>query len=307
MGHSLPNSPSTMIYSICLLLLVSIVSGCYEVPQVLAVQKVGLAPSTHDVFMSGHMGPALLVSLPSYDYTAHQTPMAVHQGPAVLDQSMVEHAPMISQMKRDPRIAAPVQYLPSMIHSGVVQHPQPAIHFAPQYPRQPLIQYSHGTQPFSSVAAHKGGHHHDKDSHVKTKSVEYELLEDLVSSDKKSRMTHKTSYHASSNPVEYGRFEDSAYASASSSSHDEEEDDYVHEEVHDAPAMMHHSVMMQPASANHSPVMARAPASNNGQMVFDRTAQLASPMLHNEIVQHGSVRYLGGEERAKRRMSTNSN
>merc|ERR1712142_780596 len=139
-GDSPTNSPSTMIYSICLLLLVSVVSGRYEVPQVLAVQKVGLAPSTHDVFMSGHMGPALLVSLPSYDYTAHQTPMAVHQGPAVLDQSMVEHAPTTSQMKRDPRIAAPAQY-----------------------PRHPLIQYSHGTQPFSSVAAHKGGHHHDKD------------------------------------------------------------------------------------------------------------------------------------------------
>jgi len=273
----------------------------------LAVQKVGLAPSTHDVFMSGHMGPALSVSLPRYDYAAHQTPMAVHQGPAVLDQSMVEPAPMTSQMMRDPRIAAPVQYLPSMIHSGVVQHPQPAIHFAPQYPRHPQIQYSHETQPFSSVAAHKGGHHHDKDSLVNTKSVEYELLEDLVSSGKKSRMTHKTN-HASSNPVEYSRFEDSAYASASSSSHnEEEEDDYVHEEVHDAPAMMHHSFMMQPASANHSPVMARTPASNHGQMVFDYSAQLASPMQHNEIVQRGSVRYLGGEERARRRMSTNSN
>jgi len=271
----------------------------------LAVQKVGLAPSTHDVFMSGHMGPALSVSLPRYDYAAHQTPMAVHQGPAVLDQSMVEPAPMTSQMMRDPRIAAPVQYLPSMIHSGVVQHPQPAIHFAPQYPRHPQIQYSHETQPFSSVAAHKGGHHHD--SHVNTKSVEYELLEDLVSSGKKSRMTHKTN-HASSNPVEYSRFEDSAYASASSSSHnEEEEDDYVHEEVHDAPAMMHHSFMMQPASANHSPVMARTPASNHGQMVFDYSAQLASPMQRNEIVQRGSVRYLGGEERARRRMSTNSN
>merc|ERR1712212_603451 len=279
MGHSSPNSPSTMIHSLCLLLLVSVVSGRYEVPQMLAVPNVGLAPSTHDVFMSGHMGPALRVSLPRYDYAAHQTPMAVHQGPAVLDQSMVEPAPMTSQMMRDPRTAAPVQYLPSMIHSGVVQHPQPAIHYAPQYPRHPQIQYSHETRPFSSVAAHKGGHHHDKDSLVNTKSVEYELLEDF------------------------------AYASASSSSHnEEEEDDYVHEEVHDAPAMMHHSFMMQPASANHSPVMARTPASNHGQMVFDDySAQLASPMRHNEFVQHGSVRYLGGEERARRRMSTNSN
>merc|ERR1711872_811294 len=193
-----PNNLSTMIYSICLLLLVSVVSGRYEVPQMLAVQKVELAPSTHDVFMSGHMGPALLVPLPSYDYIAHQTPMAVHQGPAVLEHSVVEHAPMTSQMKRVPRIAAPVQYLPSMIHSGVVQHPQPAIHFAPQYPSHPQIQYSRETQPFSSVAAHKGGYHHD--SHINTKSVEYELMEDLVSSGKKSRKTHKTN-HASSNPV----------------------------------------------------------------------------------------------------------
>jgi len=267
-----------MFDCVCLLLLASVVSGSYVAPQFVGVQKVGYAPSARNVFVSGHMGPAHIVSLPNYDYSAHQVPVAVYHGPVVSDQPMVEHAPLTSQMKRDPRMAAPVQYFPSMIHHGAVHHPQPAVYLVPHYPRQHLIQYNHGTQPSFSVEAHEDGYY-DQDSHVDIKSVEYELLEDIVSSDKKSTMTHKTSYLASSNPMEYDGSEDSAYASASWSSHnEEEEDDYVPEEVHDAPAMI------EPDSVNPSPVIASVPASHSSQMVVDHNVQPASPIHLDEIV-----------------------
>merc|ERR1711915_524345 len=196
-------------------------------------------------------GSAHIVSLHNYDYSAHQAPLplAVYHGPVVADQPLVEHAPLTSQMKRDPRMAAPVQYFPSMIHPGVGHHPQSAVYLVPHHPRQHLIQYNHGAQPSFSVKAHEDGYY-DQDSHVDIKSVEYELLEDVVSSDKKSTMTHKTSYLASSNPMEYDGFEDPAYASASWSSHNEEDDD--------SPAMI------EPDSVNPS------------QMVVDHNAQPAS-------------------------------
>merc|ERR1711915_1062617 len=230
-------------------LIASVVSGSYVAPQFVGVQNFGYAPSPRDVFVSGHMGSAHIVSLPNYDYSAHQAPLAVYHGPVVADQPLLEHAPLTSQMKRDPRMAALVQYFPSMIHHGVGHHPQSAVYLVPHHPRQHLIQYNHGAQPSFSVKAHEDGYY-DQDSHVDIKSVEYELLEDVVSSDKKSTMTHKTSYRASSNPMEYDGFEDSAYASASWSSHNEEEDD--------SPAMI------EPDSVNPS------------QMVVDHNAQPAS-------------------------------
>merc|ERR1711872_860217 len=179
---------------------------------------------------------------------------------------------------------------------AVVQHYQPLIHHAPLDRPQPVNSY------LSPVRAHYGGNLHFKDSHLDAKSVEYELLEDVVSPVEKSTKTHKTSYHVSSKPVEHKRHGDSAYTFTSS-----DNDDDVQEELHDTPAI-HHNSMMQQFPSHHSPVMAHVSASNRGQIMQGHNVPVStalhsfsSPQQHNENVQRGSVRYLGGEERPKSR------
>merc|ERR1711915_915958 len=189
---------------------------------------------------------------------------------------------------------ADVQHHQPMNQHDVVQHHQPMIHHTPI-----VNHHGHASQNPSPVGSHYGGNLHLKDSHVDAKSVEYEMLEDVVSPVKKSTKSHKTSYHVSRKPVKHNRFENSAYASASGSNHGDN-DDYVQEEMHDAdhvqeemydsPAM-HHNSMKQQFPSYHSPVIGHVPASNHGRVMHG----------HNEIVQRGSARYLGGEERIKSR------
>merc|ERR1711994_1032148 len=210
---------------------------------------------------------------------------------------------------------AVVQHHQPMNQHAVVQHHQPMIHHTPI--DQPQLVNHHGHASQSPVRVHHVGNLHFKDVHVDAKSVEYELLEDVVSPVKKSKKTRKTSHHGSSKPVKHSRFVDSAYASASNH---EDNDDYVQEEMHDAhfvqeemhdaPAHYHNSMKEQFLS-HPSPVMAHISASKNGQVMHGHNVpassslhSYSSPQQHNEIVQRGSVRYLGGEERFKSRSNS---
>merc|ERR1711872_51385 len=183
-------------------------------------QKVGLVPSMREVLVSGHMGPAYVVSLPGYGYAAQQAPSIAHHVPA--HQSFIAHTPIFAS----------------------AQHHQPLNHHTPLDQPQSVNHYGHDSQIPSPVRAHYGGNLHFKDSHLDAKSVEYELLEDVVSPVEKSTKTHKTSYHVFSRPVEHKRYEDSAYTFTSSHNH-EDNDDYVQEEMHDTPAIHHNSMMQQ--------------------------------------------------------------
>merc|ERR1712198_534162 len=162
------------------------------------------------------------------------------------------------------------------LNHAVVQHHQPLIHHTPLDQPQSVNHYGHDSQIPSPVGAHYGGNLHFKDSHLDAKSVEH------------------------------NRYEDSTYTFTSSHNH-EDNDDYVQEELHDTPAM-HHKSMMQQFPSHHSPVMARVSASNRGQIMQGHNVPVStalhsfsSPQQHNENVQRGSVRYLGGEERLKSR------
>merc|ERR1712212_1397682 len=224
-----------------------------------------------EVLVSGHMGPAYVVPLPGYGYAAQQAPSNAHHVP--LHQPLIAHAPIISAPAKyhqpldhhavvqhdltmnNPAVVqhhqplnhhAVVQHDPTKNHHAVVQHHKPLIHHTPLDRPQPVNYFS------SPVGAHNGGNLHFKDFHLDAKSVEYELLEDVVSPIEKSTKTHKTSYHVSSKPVEHNRYEDSAYTSTSSHNH-EDNDDYVQEEMHDTPAI-HHNSMMQQFPSHHSPV-----------------------------------------------------
>merc|ERR1719447_2586916 len=194
---------------------------------------------------------------------------------------------------------AVVQHHQPMNQHAVVQHHQPMNQHAVVDQQQLVNNHVYASQNPSRVEAHHVGNLRFKDADVDAKSVEYELLEDVVSPVKKSTKTHKTSHHVSSKPVKHNRFVDSAYASASNSNHGDNEDyvqeemhdsHYVQEEMHDAPAMYHNS-MKQQFPSYHSPVIGHVPASNHGRVMHG----------HNEIVQRGSGRYLGGEERIKSR------
>merc|ERR1712212_1379020 len=127
------------------------------------------------------MGPAYVVPLPGYGYAAQQAPSIAH----------------------------------------LVPLPQPLNHHTPLDRLQSVNHYGHDFQNPSPVRAHYGGNLHFKDAHFDAKSVEYELLEDVVSPVKKSTKTHKTSYHVSSKPVEHNRYEDSALISTSSHNHED--------------------------------------------------------------------------------------
>merc|ERR1711872_1165463 len=295
-------------------LLASVVSGRYADPvsHTVAVQKVGLFPSMREVLVSGHMGPAYVVPLPGYGYAAQQAPSIAHPVPA--HQSFIAHTPIVAPAQHHQPLDhhAVVQHHQPIDHHAVVQHHQPLNHHAVVQHHQPLNHHAPLDRPqpvnsyLSPVSAHYGGNLHFKDSHVDPKSVEYELLEDVVSPVEKSTKTHKTSYHVSSRPVEHKRHEDSAYTFTSSHNH-EDNDDYVQEEMHDTPAI-HHNSMMQQFSSHHSPVMAHVSASNRGQIMQGHNVPVStalhsfsSPQQHSENVQRGSVRYLGGEERLKSR------
>merc|ERR1719334_688861 len=234
-------------------------------PHPVVVQKVGLVPSVREVHVSGHMGPAYVVPLPGYGYAAQHAPTNAHFVPAS-HQALIGHAPVVS---------APAQ------------HHQPMIHHTPI-----ANHHGHASQNPSPVGSHYA------------KSVEYEMLEDVVSPVKKSTKTHKTSHQVSSKPVKHNIFVDSAYASASNHG---DNDDYVQEEMHDVPAHYHNS-MKEQFPSHQSPVIAHVSASNNGQVMHGHNVpassslhSFSSPQQHNEIVQRGSVRYLGGEERLKSR------
>jgi len=294
---------------ILVVLLASVVSGRYADPvsHTVAVQKVGLVPSMREVLVSGHMGPAYVAPLPGYGYAAQQAPSIAHHVP--LHQPLVGHATIVSapaQHHQPLNHHAVVQHHQPLNHHAVVQHHQPLIHHTPLDHPQSVNHYGHDSQIPSPVGAHYGGNLHFKDSHLDAKSVEYELLEDVVSPVEKSTKTHKTSYHVSSKPVEHKRYEDSAYTFTSSHNH-EDNDDYVQEEMHDTPAI-HHNSMMQQFPSHHSPVIAHVSASNRGQIMQGHNVPVStalhsfsSPQQHNENVQRGSVRYLGGEERDKSR------
>jgi len=329
---------------ILVVLLASVVSGRYADPvsHTVAVQKVGLVPSMREVLVSGHMGPAYVVPLPGYVYAAQQAPSIAHHVPA--HQPFIAHTPIFApaqhhqpsdhhavvqhhqpsdhhavvqhhqpsdhhavvQHHQPMDYLAVVQHHQPMDHHAVVQHHQPLNHHTPLDQPQSVNHYGHDSQIPSPVRAHYGGNLHFKDSHLDAKSVEYELLEDVVSPVEKSTKTHKTSYHVSSKPVEHKRYEDSAYTFTSSHNH-EDNDDYVQEEMHDTPAI-HHNSMMQQFPSHHSPVIAHVSASNRGQIMQGHNVPVStalhsfsSPQQHNENVQRGSVRYLGGEERLKSR------
>jgi len=339
-----------MVVYILVVLLASVACGyANPVSHTVAGQKVGLVPSMREVLVSGHMGPAYVVPLPGYGYAAQQALSTAHHVP--LHQPLIGHAPIISapaqhhQPMNNPVVVqhhqplnnpvvvqhhqplnhhavvqhhqpldnhAVVQHHQPMDNHAVVQHHHPLIHHTPLDQPQSVNYYGHDSQNPSPVGAHYGGNLHFKDAHLDAKSVEYELLEDVVSPVKKSMKTHKTSYHVSSKPVEHNSYEDSAYTSTSSHNH-EDNDDYVQEEMHeqeemhDTPAM-HHNSMMQQFPSHHSPVMAHVSASNRGQIMQGHNVPVStalhsfsSPQQHNEIVQRGSVRYLGGEERFKSR------
>merc|ERR1711872_159393 len=291
MGQYPSHCSFNMVAYILGVLLASVVSGRYADPvsHTVAVQKVGFVPSMREVLVSGHMGPAYVVPLPGFGYAAQQAPsnalhVPLHQplighapiisAPAQLHQPMDHHA--VAQHHRPMDHHAVVQHHQPMDHHAVVQHHQPLNHHTPLDQPQSVNHYGHDSQIPSPVRAHYGGNLHFKDSHLDAKSVEYELLEDVVSPVEKSTKTHKTSYHVFSRPVEHKRHEDSAYTFTSSHNH-EDNDDYVQEEMHDTPAI-HHNVPV--STALHS---------------------FSSPQQHSENVQRGSVRYLGGEERFKSR------
>jgi len=251
----------------------------------------------HDLAMNN---PAVIqhdLAMNRHAVVQHHQPM---NNPAVVQHDLTMNNPAVVQHQQPLNYHAVVQHHQPMDHHAVVQHHQPLIHHTPLDRPQPVNYFS------SPVSAHNGGNLHFKDSHLDAKSVEYELLEDVVSPVKKSTKTHKTSYHVSSKPVEHNRYEDSAYTSTSSHNH-EDNDDYVQEEMHDTPAI-HHNSMMQQFPSHHSPVMAHVSASNRGQIMQGHNVPVStalhsfsSPQQHNEIVQRGSVRYLGGEERFKSR------